>query len=119
MKKIFTISILVAFVALAFTSCTKSVNDEQYWLSKERGQVVYSSPTCMAYVVETSRGYTIIRSSNVNDRPFNGDIVYGDLSYSGYNSFYNYTDGTVIRGEVVEYWLTYGEAQSALDYYCY
>ena len=119
MKKIFTFSIIAIFIGTLFTSCVKTANDDQYWLSKDRGQVVYSSPTCRAYVVETTRGYTIIQTSNLNDRPYTGDIIYGDLSYYGYKNFYNDTDGTIINGEVVEYWLTYSQAQSALDYYCY
>ena len=118
MKRIFTFSIIAIFIGTLFTSCVKTVNDDQYWLSKERGQVVYSSPTCPYYVVEAQRGYTVIRAYNVNDRPYTGDIIYGDLSYYGSRQFYNYTDGTLFNGEVVEYWLTYSEAQSALDYYC-
>ncbi|MER3499263.1 MAG: hypothetical protein C4308_11845 [Chitinophagaceae bacterium] len=119
MKRIFTFSIIAIFIGALFTSCIKTVNDDQYWMTKERGQVVYSSPTCSYYVVETSRGFTIIRAYNIKDRPYNGDIIYGDLSYYGLKDFYNSTDGTIISGDVKEYWLTYSQAQSALDYYCY
>ena len=31
---------------------------------------------------------------------------------------YNYSSGVVFTGTVTDYWLSYTEAQDALDYYC-
>jgi len=118
MKKIFTFSGIAFILAIVLTSCAKQVPfDEGYWLSKERGQVVYSSSTCPYYLVETPNGSSILRS--VSLRPYQGDILYGDFSYYGVKDIYDRTDGAVISGEVKEYWLTYSGAQDALDYYCY
>lgn len=118
MKKIFTFSALALIIALVFTSCVKEVPfDEGYWLSKERGEVVYSSSACSYYIVETINGYSVIRS--ISYRPYEGDILYGDFSYNGVKDIYNRTEGTLISGDVKEYWLTYSGAQDALGYYCY
>jgi hypothetical protein len=118
MKKIITLSGLFLFIALAFTSCVKErVFDEGYWLSQERGEVVYSSSTCPYYIVETRDGYSVIRS--MGTRPYEGDILYGDLSHYGVTDLYNRSAGIIISSDVKEYWLTYTGAQDALDYYCY
>ena len=118
MKRIFTFSTIALFIALFFTSCIKEkIFDESYWLSKERGEVVYSSSSCAYYIVETNNGYTVIRA--ISSRPYEGDILYGDFSYYGVKDIYNRTDGTIISGDVKEYWLTYSGAQDAIDYYCY
>lgn len=122
MKRIFTITALLLFTSVVFTACSKGgydyVNDEDYWLRQERGEVVYSDSYCPYYVVETYYGYTIIRSSS-GFTPFEGSVVYGDFSRRGYRDFYNRTDGIVTRGEVTDYWLTYGEAQYLIDNLCY
>ena len=118
MKRIFTFSTVALIVALLFASCVKQAPfNERYWLSKERGQVVYSSSACPYYVIETVNGYAVIRS--LGSKPFEGDILYGDFSYFGLNDIYNRTAGYVISGDVKEFWLTYSGAQDALDYYCY
>jgi len=119
MKKIFTLSAIAMLITLVFTSCVKeTVFDEGYWLSKERGEVVYSSSSCRYYIVETYDGYEVVYSKD-GYRPLEGDIVYGDFSHYGIRDFYNRSDARIIRGEVEEYWLTYSGAQDALDYYCY
>ena len=118
MKKPFTFSALAIIIAVAFTSCVKQTPfNEGYWLSKERGDVVYSSSTCSHYVVETVNGYSVIRA--ISSRPYEGDILYGDFSYGGVKDIYNRTEGSIISGDVKEYWLTYSGAQDGLDYYCY
>lgn len=118
MKKIFTFSLIGLVIAVIFTSCVKQVPfDEGYWLSKERGEVVYSSSTCPYYLVQTPSGYTVIRS--VSTRPFEGDVVYGDFSYYGVKDIYDRTGAIIITGDVKEYWLTYTGAQDALNFYCY
>lgn len=121
MKKIFTYSILAAFAVVLFTSCRKEAvvvyDDSSYWLSQERGWVVYSNNACGYYVVETNYGYTIIRNLD-GLRTYENDVMYGNFGAFGIRSFYNYTADVVTRGDVVEYDLTYNEAQAAIDYYC-
>ena len=119
MKKAFTISSLLILSVLLFSGCYKRdvVVSEDYWLSKERGEVVYSDSYCNYFVVETASGYTIIRSYS-GYKPFEGSIVYGDLSFSGTGDFYNRSSGVVFTGTVTDYWLTYFEAQDAIDFYC-
>src|SRR5215831_16301753 len=119
MKKTFTLSSLALFTALVFTGCYKRDvgYNENYWLSKEKGQVVYSDSYCSYYVVETASGYTVIRAYGTY-KPFEGSVVYGDFSYRGTNDIYNRTTGVIFTGTVTDYWLSYSEAQDALDYYC-
>ena len=122
MKKIFTIPVLslIAFV-LVLSGCIRDntiINsNENYWMSKEQGEVVYSDSYCNYYVVETYYGYNIVRSYG-GYKPFEGDIVYGNFSSRGTRDLYNYSARLVFTGTVTDYWLTYNEAQDALDYYC-
>lgn len=122
MKKIFTISTILILSVAVLAGCSKRGydygSDEDYWLTKERGEVVYSDSYCPYYVVETYNGYTIVRSSS-GFTPYEGSVVYGDFSRRGYRDFYNRSDGTIIRGEVTDYWLTYGDAQYLVDNLCY
>ena len=101
MKKIFTISILAAFAVVLFTSCRKEAvvvyDDSSYWLSQERGWVVYSNNACGYYVVETNYGYTIIRNLD-GLRTYENDVMYGNFGAFGIRSFYNYTADVVTRG---------------------
>ena len=121
MKRIFTLSVVALTVSLFFSACSKnnyySGNDESYWLSKERGEVVYSDTYCSYFVVETNYGYNVVRAYG-NYKPFEGDIVYGNFSSRGSRDLYNYTTGVVFSGTITDYWLSYREAQDALDYYC-
>ena len=120
MKKIFTLSAFLLFIAIFFSSCVKQnvfQIDEGYWLSKERGEVVYSSSSCSYYIVQTANGYTIVQS--LDSKPYVGDILYGDLSYSGAKDMYDRTSDIIITGNVKEYWLSYSGAQDAINYYCY
>lgn len=122
MKKIFILPAFFILISMVLTSCVRDSsiyvnNEENYWLSKERGEVVYSDPYCNYYVVETFNGYTIIRSYG-GYKPFEGSIVYGNFSNMGTRDMYNRSSGYVFTGTVTDYWLTYIEAQDALDYYC-
>ncbi len=120
MKKIFTLSALVLTSAFVMNGCVKGGyygSNEDYWLSKERGDVVYSDSYCSYYVVQTSNGYTIIEAYG-GYKPAEGSIVYGNFSSRGTRDIYNRTTGFVFTGTITDYWLTYAEAQSALDYYC-
>lgn len=122
MKKIFTVSSLLILSVVFLAACTRRGgnygDDEDYWLSRERGIVVYSDDYCPYYVVETYYGYTVIEAMS-GYSPYEGDIIYGDLSRIGYMELYNRSAGTITRGDVVDYWLTYGEAQFLIDDLCY
>jgi hypothetical protein len=120
MKKIFTLSASLFIAGLFLVGCVKNQyvsNDEDYWLSKERGEVVYSDSYCSYYVVETYNGYTVIQAYG-NYKPYEGAILYGNFSSPGTRDIYNRSSGVVFTGSVTDYWLTYTEAQDALDYYC-
>jgi hypothetical protein len=120
MKKIFTLSALAVTLTIFLTSCFREQlppNNENYWLSKERGEVVYSDSYCSYFVVETYYGYTIVRAYGTY-KPVEGSIVYGNFSTQGTKDMYNYNSGYVFTGTVTDYWLTYIEAQDAMDYYC-
>lgn len=121
MKKIFTLSIVTIIAVLVLSSCYKRTyidQDERYWLSQERGQVVYSSPTCDFYVVQTYNGYEVIHSWD-GYRPFEGTILYGNFSTYGTRSFYSPESGALVSGEVIDYWLSYASAQDEINQYCY
>jgi hypothetical protein len=124
MKKIFTLSVLVLAVSALVVGCVKNYGggqgggfNENYWLSKEQGEVVYSDPYCDFYVVETINGYTLIETYS-GYKPYEGAIVYGDFSYLGTKDIYNRSTGRLFTGRITETWLSYYEAQDALDYYC-
>lgn len=118
MKKIFTLTLIAAVVLTA--GCSKSDyydTGENYWLSRERGEVVYSDSYCSYYVVETYYGFTIIRSYG-GYKPYEGSVIYGDFNYRGTRDFYNRSTGYVFTGTVTDYNLDYYNAQYALEYYC-
>lgn len=119
MKKIFTLSVLSVITAVLLAGCVKdrSFNNDNYWLSQERGEVVYSDSYCSYFVVETAFGYTIIRATG-NFRPYEGSVVYGDFGRTGYRDYYNYSTDVVFSGDAVEVDLSYTDAQYAIDYYC-
>ena len=118
MKKIFTLPAFAVVISIFLTSCVKETPfNDGYWLSKQRGEVVFSSSSCPYYIVQTDQGYTI--AASVNSKPFVGEVLYGDFSYYGVKDIYNRTEGIVISSDVKEYGLSYNGAQDALDYYCY
>lgn len=120
MKKIFTLSAVLFIAGLFLVGCVRNYpvnNEEDYWLSKERGEVVYSDTYCSYYVVETYNGYQVVQAIG-SYKPYEGAILYGNFSSRGTRDFYNYSSGVVFTGSVTDYWLSYVEAQDALDYYC-
>ncbi len=119
MKKIFAYSVMALMAILLLSSCAKERinNNDNYWLSQERGDVVYSSNGCGYYVVETNYGYTIIRNQD-GLRIYDGDVLYGNFGNYGTRDFLNYTTNQVTRGNVVDYDLSYNSALDAIDYYC-
>ena len=121
MKKIFTLSATFFLAVILFSSCVKDsivvANNENYWLTKEAGEVVYSDPSCNYWVVETYYGYNIVYTSTVS-KPYEGDLIYGNFSNRGTTDMYNYSGRFVFTGTVTDYWLSYSEMLDALDYYC-
>ena len=120
MKRIFTLSVSFLLTVVLLTSCIRESfpnDNEEYWLSKEMGEVVYRDSYCNYYVVETFYGYTIIRSYG-GYKPYEGSIVYGNFSSAGTKDIYNRSSGIIFTGTVTDYWLSYTDAQYALDYYC-
>lgn len=121
MKKIFTLSAILLFATVLLSSCYRDNgifdNDERYWLNKEQGEVVYSDSYCNYYVIESYYGFNVVRSY-AGYKPAEGTIVYGNFSSRGTRDMYNYTSAFVFTGTVTDFWLTYNEAQDALDFYC-
>lgn len=122
MKKIFTLPFTAVIVTVFLSGCFKqpiTYVDEGYWLSQERGVVVYSNSSCDYYLVETNNGYSLMKAFN-GYKPYQGSTVYGNFSGTGVLDFYNRSYGVLFSANEKDYWLSYGEAQSALDYYyCY
>lgn len=121
MKKIFALSAGFFFAIILLSSCAKDRtvvgNDENYWLTKEEGEIVYSDPYCSYYLVETYNGYNVVHNYS-GSQPYQGDIVYGNFSNLGTRDMYNYSGRFVFTGTVTDYWLSYNEALDVLDYYC-
>ena len=122
MKRLVLIPALLLTVALVFNSCGKEYIeppsfDENYWLSQERGVVVYNDFNCDYYIVETFRGYAVVRNYS-GLVPYNGDVLYGDFSSWGYKTVYNRSSGYLIRGDVRDYWLSWFRARDIVAYQC-
>src|SRR5215510_5520364 len=103
MKKIFTLSIITVLTTFLITGCVREVvhDTEDYWLSQERGDVVFRDANCGYYVVETNYGYTILRSVD-GYRPYEGSILYGNFGQHGISNFYNYSSDAIITADVVD-----------------
>jgi hypothetical protein len=106
---------------LFFGSCRKAEIlvpvDENYWLQKDRGVVVYTDFSCNYYIVETRLGYSVIRNYG-GLTPFSGDVLYGDLNRWGYTDIYNRRSGRIIYGDVKDYWLSWFNARDQVAYQC-
>jgi len=117
--------ILISFLVpaiLLFSSCSKESTplppvDESAWLSKERGIVVASDFGCDYFVVQTNRGYTVLRNWG-GISPFSGSTIYGDLSNWGVKTFYNRSEGRLINADVRDYWLGYFQAMDQVQWSC-
>ena len=120
MKRFITLSFFTAIVAVLLTSCVQDRQeiDQSYWLSKERAYVVYSEGSCSYFVIETDRGYAVLRSF-ISYKPYEGSVLYGDFSRYGIIDYYDRSNQMIMSADVQEYWLTYYDAQMALEYYCY
>ncbi|HMK03429.1 MAG TPA: hypothetical protein VK489_04530 [Ferruginibacter sp.] len=120
MKRLFTLTAILLFTVIFLSSCVKDrdhVNEENYWLNQEIGEVVYSSSSCNYWVVESYNGYNIVYSGSSN-KPYEGQIIYGNFSSGGTRELYNFSERFVFTATVTDTWLTYSEALDLLDYYC-
>lgn len=114
--------LLIIPLLLLFVSCRKQDMvrppvDESQWLRKERAYVVSSDISCSYFVVETMRGYAVIRMWG-GTPPFQGSVLYGDFSYFGVGTFYNRSEGYLFSADVRDWGLTYFAAMDDMDYYC-
>lgn len=119
MKRVF---LFLAPLLLFFISCTKEEGvrppiDETEWLKKERGIVAGSGFGCDYFVVETTRGYAVLRSWG-GFAPVRGAVIYGDLSRWGVRTFYNRTEGYLMNADVRDYGLSYFQAMDQMNWYC-
>ena len=69
------------------------------------------------YNIHDGNCFAVVRAYG-SYKPFEGSIVYGNFSAQGTRDLYNYTNRVVFTGTITDYWLSYQEAQDALDYYC-
>lgn len=121
MKKI----ILFLIVSSLFlVSCTKQVArpidvDVNEWMqTHERGTVVYTDGFTGNYIVETSRGYSVIESWG-GAMPYDFDNVYAYFSSRGVKDIYNRSGNYFTQGRVVDSWLSWSEAMYLLDQLSY
>jgi len=91
--------------------------NESVWLTKERGIVVASDFGCDYFVVQTNRGYTVLRSWG-GISPFSGSTIYGDLSNWGVKTLYNRSEGRLINADVRDFWLGYFQAMDQVQWSC-
>ena len=117
MRKIILV-VLPLFIFLA--SCSKSeLNrppvDESYWLRQDRGVVVASDYSTPYFVLETSRGYSVIRTWG-GSAPYSGSVMYGDFTGYGGRSLYNRSEGYISDFDVRDYWLSYYAAMDEWQY---
>ena len=119
MKKLFLLLLPVTFL---MASCSKSGAplppiDESVWLTKERGIVVSSDFSCDYFVIQTNRGYTVLRNWG-GISPFSGSVIYGDLSNWGLKTLYNRSEGRLINADVRDYWMDYYQAMDQVQWSC-
>jgi hypothetical protein len=109
-------------LALLLGSCTKGditapPVDETAWLQQERGVVVYQSFGCDFFVVETMRGYSLLRNWG-GTSPMMGSVIYGDLNRWGVRQFYVRSEGRLVTADVRDYRMSYFSVQDALQSVC-
>jgi hypothetical protein len=122
MKQRNRLGVLALVLTLGLAACSRDdiqtqPIDEDYWLQQERGVVVYNNFNCDYYIVETWRGYTVMRNFG-GFSPYTGDVIYGNFSNWGNRSFYNRSGRTLIRAEVRDYWLSWFRARDIVDFLC-
>lgn len=107
---------------LLLTACNKQPIvrppvDESEWLRKERGIVVASDFGCTSFVIETNRGYALLRMWG-GSAPFMGTTLYGNFSSWGVKTVYNRTEGYLMTVDVQDYWLSYWQAMDGMAWNC-
>jgi hypothetical protein len=119
MKKIavYLIPILILAISCSKDDIPRPPVDESVWLQKERGIVVASNFDCDYFVVETQRGYSVLRNWG-GFAPFRGTVIYGDLSSWGLKTFYNRSEGYLMNADVRDYWMGYFQAMDLMQYSC-
>jgi hypothetical protein len=119
MKK-FWLLLLPAFLFLV--SCSKEEVqrppiDESEWLQKDRGFVVASSFNCDFFVVETARGYSVLRNWG-GFAPIRGAVLYGNHDSFGLQTFYNRSEGYLMNADIRDRYLGYFQAIDQANWYC-
>jgi hypothetical protein len=114
--------LLLLPLAWLLASCSKDdvqrpPIDEGAWLNKERGFVVASDFQCDYFIVETQRGYALMRNWG-GFSPFRGAVLYGEFSRFGVQTFYNRSDGTLMNADIRDITFSYFQAIDQLNWYC-
>jgi hypothetical protein len=119
MKKAFTFSSLLILSVLLFSGCYKRdvIVSEDYWLAKERARlfIVIVTATIMWWRRPAAIRWSVLMAviNLLKEASFMVTSASGEPS-----DFYNRSSGVVFTAVVTDYWLTYAEAQDAIDYYC-
>ncbi len=81
-------------------------------LALSQGMVVYPPQSlCDYFIVETSRGYTLLQLWSFTFRePRKGDLIVGELERFGFQTVFNITQDVTYRVWVENYWLSAKEA---------
>jgi hypothetical protein len=114
--------LLLLPLAWMLASCSKTdlqrppINESE-WLNKDRALVVSSDFQCDYYVVETQRGYALMRNWG-GLSPIRGAVLYGDFNRFGVQPFYNRTEGYLMNADIRDYTFSYFQAMDQLNFYC-
>jgi hypothetical protein len=119
MKKV-GLFLLPAIFFLA--SCSKEAIqqppiNESEWLRKERGIVMGSDMRCDFFVVETARGYAVMRTWG-GFPPLRGAMLYGNFNSFGVQTFYNRSEGYLVNADIRDFTPSYFMAMDQASWYC-
>jgi hypothetical protein len=118
--KRFGLLLLPAMLFLA--SCSKegiqqpTINESE-WLQKERGMAITGSFQCEYFVVETARGYVVMRTWG-GFPPLRGATLYGNFNRFGVQTFYNRTEGYLMNADIRDVTPSYFMAMDQANWYC-
>jgi hypothetical protein len=120
MKKIW---LLFLPLTVWLASCSKEdlvqrppINESE-WLNKDRALVVSSDFQCDYYVVETQRGYALMRNWG-GISPIPGAVLYGNFDRFGVQTFYNRSERYLMNADIREYTFSYFQALDQVNWYC-
>ena len=116
------IGIFILPLAVFLASCSKegtqpAMINEAEWLNKETGYVVYSSFQCDYYVVETERGYALMRNWG-GFPPVRGAVLYGSFTRFGVQTFYNRSERYLMNADIRDLSYSYFQAIDQANRYC-